>query len=43
MILNLKIMQSKEMVVGLPKFKVDKEPCESYILCKHILDSFQKE
>lgn len=40
---NLKMMQSKEIVVGLPKFKVDKERCESCILSKHSRDPFPKE
>ncbi|CAL9244194.1 unnamed protein product, partial [Arabidopsis halleri] len=40
---NLRIMQSKDMVVGLPKFKVEAEKCESCILSKHSRDPFSKE
>lgn len=40
---NLKMMQSKEMVIGLPKFSVNKEACESCILSKHNQDSFLKK
>ncbi|KAL0741957.1 hypothetical protein Bca4012_083470 [Brassica carinata] len=40
---NLKIMQEKEMVVGLPKFKTSQEGCESCILSKHCRNPFPKE
>lgn len=40
---NLKILQSMNMVLDLPKFVVEKEGCESCILSKHSRDSFPKE
>jgi len=40
---NLKILQSKEMVTGLPKFNVEEGKCESCILSKHSRDPFPKE
>lgn len=40
---NLKILQSKEMLIGLPEFNIDKKKCEIFILSKHKRDSIPKE
>ncbi|CAL9232031.1 unnamed protein product [Arabidopsis halleri] len=40
---DISMMQSKEMVTGLPKLKVDRERCESCILSKHCRDPFPKQ
>lgn len=40
---NLNVMQSKEMAIGLPRFKADQRKCESCIISKHCRDPFPKE
>ena len=40
---NLNKMQSKRMVVGLPKFRTYAKRCESCILSKHSCNAFPKE